>query len=90
MIRILLDECLPVKLKFRFQEMGLKFQVSTVTQQGWTGIKNGKLLEKAEHDFDVFITVDQSLSYPVEHKKLQMAKPCSSNELSVSMQHCSL
>jgi hypothetical protein len=47
MIRILLDECLPVKLKYRFQENSPDFQVTTVTDQGWTGIKNGKLLDKA-------------------------------------------
>lgn len=55
MIRIILDECLPVKLKYRLQEFGSEYQVSTVTEQGWTGIKNGKLLEKAQNEFDVLI-----------------------------------
>ena len=63
MTRILLDECLPVKLKYRFKKISPKFQVSTVTGQGWTGIKNGKLLEKAQQEFEVFVTIDQNLSY---------------------------
>lgn len=44
MTRILLDECLTFKLKYRFQEGSPDFQVTTVTGKGWTGIKNGKLL----------------------------------------------
>jgi len=63
MIRILLDECLDVKLKYRFQEYSPNFQVSTVTGQRWTGIKNGKLLTLAQHHFDVFVTIDQNLPY---------------------------
>jgi hypothetical protein len=63
MIRILLDECLDVKLKYRFQECNSNFQVSTVADQRWTGIKNGKLLPKAQQEFDVFVTIDQNLSY---------------------------
>ncbi len=66
MARILLDECLPVKLKYRFQELSPEFLVTTVTGQGWTGIKNGKLLEKAQHEFDVFVTIDQNLPYQQE------------------------
>lgn len=58
MTRIRLDECLPVKLKYRFEEGGEKFNVSTVTSQGWTGIKNGNLLEKAQQEYDIFVTID--------------------------------
>ena len=63
MIRILLDECLPVKLRYRFQELDETFLVSTVTNQRWNGIKNGKLLELAQLDFDIFITIDQNMPY---------------------------
>lgn len=69
MTRILLDECLPVKLKYRFQEISPDFQVSTVTGQEWTGIKNGKLLEKAQQEFEVSVTIDQNLSYQQELSK---------------------
>jgi len=63
MIRILLDECLDVKLKYRFQEYSLNFQVTTVSGQQWKGIKNGKLLAQDQQQFDVFVTIDQNLSY---------------------------
>lgn len=73
MTRILLDECLPVKLKYRFQEISPDLQVSTVTGQGWIGIKNGKLLEKAQQEFDVFITIDQNLPYQQKLSKYSIA-----------------
>jgi hypothetical protein len=63
MIRILLDECLDVKLKYRFQECNPDFQVSTVTARRWSGIKNGKLLTLAQRHFEIFITVDQNLPH---------------------------
>jgi hypothetical protein len=34
----------------------------TVTQAGWKGLKNGKLLTLAQAGFDVFITIDQNLA----------------------------
>jgi hypothetical protein len=36
---------------------------STVQSQGWSGIKNGELLQRAEGEFDLFITSDQNLRY---------------------------
>ena len=33
-------------------------------QQGWAGLKNGELLQRAvESGFDVFVTADQNLEY---------------------------
>ncbi len=58
-MNVLLDECIPRKLKHEFKG----HSVSTVTEEGWSGRKNGDLLRLAEKKFDVFITVDQSLSY---------------------------
>ena len=40
-----------------------KFEIATVQELGWTGIKNGELLRLAENDFDVFITSDKNLRY---------------------------
>lgn len=73
MTRILLDECLPVKLKYRLQEISPDFQVSTVTGKGWTGIKNGKLLEKAQQEFEIFVTIDQNLPFQQELSKYSIA-----------------
>jgi hypothetical protein len=56
---VLLDECVPRRLR---REL-IEHDVLTVTEQGWSGIKNGKLLALAEVEFDVFLTVDQNLKY---------------------------
>ncbi len=58
-MRILLDECLPRKLKRSLAG----YSGATVPEQGWTSIKNGALLGLAEPLFDVFITADQNLQY---------------------------
>ena len=36
---------------------------STVQGRGWGGIKNGDLLQRAEGEFDLFITSDQNIRY---------------------------
>jgi len=58
-MRVLLDECVPRKLKRELTE----HEVFTVTEKGWSGVKNGELLTLAEAEFDVFLTVDQNLKY---------------------------
>jgi hypothetical protein len=56
---LLLDECLPRRLK----RLLSSHDVSTVSEMGWAGIKNGQLLALMESVFDVFITIDGSLRY---------------------------
>ncbi len=58
-MKILLDECLPKKLKKDF----INHEVNTVPEMGWAGKKNGELLLLAENHFDIFITTDQNLQY---------------------------
>jgi hypothetical protein len=58
-MKVLLDECMPRKLRRELTEHA----VLTVTERGWSGIKNGKLLALAETEFEVFLTVDQNLRY---------------------------
>jgi len=60
-VKILLDESLPVRLAHELHG----HKVATVTQEGWTGTKNGELLKLAAGKFDVFITADQNLQYQV-------------------------
>jgi hypothetical protein len=57
-MRILLDECLPRKLRLLL----VGHEAVTVAQAGWSGIKNGKLLGLAQEGFDVFSTIDQNLA----------------------------
>lgn len=58
-MKVLLDECLPRKLKRHFSA----HDVATVPEMGWAGVKNGKLLRLAESAFDVFITIDSGIQY---------------------------
>ena len=58
MIRVLLDENLPRKLKGP-----LDAENATVPERGWGGIKNGDPLRIAEKAFDVLLTVDKGLRY---------------------------
>ena len=60
MFRLLLDENLPKKLKYRF---GDGFDVTTVPEQGWNSLKNGQLLQKmSDSDIQYLVTADKNLS----------------------------
>ena len=69
-MKILLDESLPRKLKYDFDE---SHDVFTVRDKAWLGKKNGELLRlMIEDDFDVFITVDRNLPYQQNLQKLEI------------------
>jgi hypothetical protein len=63
MNKILLDECLPKKLKYRIEELDPEFFAKTTPDMGWASLSNGELLSVAEVEFDVFITSDKNLSF---------------------------
>ncbi len=56
-MRVLLDECLPVRLA----RLLSGHEVRTVRQLNLLGLGNGKLLAAAEPQIDVFLTVDKNL-----------------------------
>jgi len=58
-MRILLDECVP----WPMHKLLDSHSCSSVQGQGWSGIKNGELLQRAEGEFDLFITSDQNMRY---------------------------
>ena len=58
-MRVLLDECLPRKLKHNVRADFVR----TVPEMGWASIENGALLRLAESEFDVFLTRDRNLEY---------------------------
>lgn len=58
-MKILIDESLPRYLKRILHE----HQCVTVQEMGWSGIKNGVLLARAEGQFTVFLTADKNLRY---------------------------
>jgi hypothetical protein len=59
-VRILLDECLPRRLKEAF---GSDHEVTTVPERGWAGRTNGELLQLAAAEFDVFVTVHTGVAH---------------------------
>jgi predicted nuclease of predicted toxin-antitoxin system len=59
-MKILLDECVTKKLKNHLTE----FEVFTVSEMGWSGVKNGKLMTLCvENNFDVLLTIDKNLMF---------------------------
>ena len=68
-MRVLLDECLPRKLKSELTE----HEVRTAQEQGWAGLKNGELLRVASGSFDLLLTVDRNLAFQQNLKGLGIA-----------------
>ena len=68
-MRLLLDECVPARLRRALPS----HEVSTVVIEGWSGVKNGKLLALAAQHFDAFITVDKNLPYQQNTSALPVA-----------------
>lgn len=68
-MKILLDECLDRRLARDLSG----FEVKTVPQMNWAGVKNGDLMALAETEFDVFITVDRNLSFQQNLPKFGIA-----------------
>src|SRR5438067_724678 len=68
-MKVLLDECLPKKLKREIQAD----VVRTAPEMGWAGTKNGALLRLAEQEFDLFLTNDQNLEHQQNLKQFDIA-----------------
>ena len=69
-MKLLLDECLPKKLKQEF----IGHEVFTIDEADFKGFKNGKLIQSAgEKDFDVLISVDTKIEYQQNKANLPIA-----------------
>ena len=69
-MKILLDECVTKKAKKLLSE----FDVHTVPEMGFSGLKNGKLLAQAENTgFDILLTIDKNIDYQQNISKFQLA-----------------
>jgi predicted nuclease of predicted toxin-antitoxin system len=68
-MRILLDEDLPRRLG----TLLAGHEASTVQRNGWSGIKNGRLLALAATQFDVFLTMDGGLEFQQNLSTLPIA-----------------
>ena len=70
-MKVLLDENLPIRLRFLIDA---PHEVFTVKFLGWDGVKNGKLLRMlVESGFDVFITNDKNLEFQQNLTKLKVS-----------------
>ena len=67
--RILLDECIDRRLAKQISG----HQIKTAVEMGWGGLDNGRLLAKAEKEFDVFVTVDRNLTFQQNLPKFDIA-----------------
>ena len=68
-MRVLLDECVPKRLRTELTAHAVR----TVAEMGWSGIKNGQLLQNAASDFDCFLTVDRNLQFQQHIDALPLA-----------------
>ena len=68
-MRILLDE----NLDWRLGRFLPGHEVKSVPRLGWAGMKNGKLLVRANENFDVLITMDNPMVSQQNLSKLQIA-----------------
>jgi hypothetical protein len=48
------------------------FEIRTAVEMGWSGIKNGELLRRAEEVFDAFLTADRNLAFQQNISKLRL------------------
>jgi predicted nuclease of predicted toxin-antitoxin system len=58
-MRVLLDECVDPRVKRLFGG----HEVSTVHEQEWDALEDGPLLERAQREFDVLVTIDGSIEH---------------------------
>lgn len=59
-MRVLLDENVDRRLARLFVS---GTEATTVGRRGWDGKDNGELLEAAQEEFDVFVTMDRGIPY---------------------------
>src|SRR5689334_14845542 len=61
MKKVLLDENLPIKFKYRLQDI---CEIYTVKDKGWNALENGELITAMQNDnFDYLITSDKNLQH---------------------------
>jgi predicted nuclease of predicted toxin-antitoxin system len=59
-MKILLDECVNKRLKSHLSD----FEVYTVNEMKWCGVKNGKLMSLCvTNQFDVILTIDKNMTH---------------------------
>jgi predicted nuclease of predicted toxin-antitoxin system len=68
-MRVLIDEC----LDWRLCRALIEHHCVSVKQMSWEGLTNGILLQKAQDEFDVFLTGDTNLRFQQNLTKFHIA-----------------
>ncbi len=68
-MKLLLDECVPRRLKREFSE----YVVSTIDEAGFKGLRNGNLILAACGSFKILITVDKNIRHQQNTDDLPIA-----------------
>ena len=68
-MRILLDE----NLNWRLEQFLPGHEVKSIPRIGWAGLKNGKLLARAQENFNVLVTMDGSMASQQNLSKIKIA-----------------
>jgi predicted nuclease of predicted toxin-antitoxin system len=68
-VRILLDE----NLDWRLRRELPAHQIDSVPLIGWSGVKNGELLDRAQKQYDVLITMDSNMRHEQNLSKFKIA-----------------
>ena len=69
-MKLLLDECLPRKLKREFTG----HEVFTIDEASFKGLKNGELIRSAsERGFEVLVSVDKNIEHQQNKENLPLA-----------------
>ena len=67
-MKILLDENIDIRFK---QSFSAGFEIYTVKDMNWNGIKNGELIQLlAQNNFDYWIVVDKNIPYQQNTKDI--------------------
>ena len=68
-MKILLDECVTKRLKPHL----LEFEVFTVSEMKWNGVKNGKLMALCiDNNFELLLTIDKNLMFQQNLEKYEL------------------
>jgi hypothetical protein len=66
---VLLDECVDRRLAANIQGHDVK----TVPEAGWAALRNGDLLNRAQHEFDALVTTDRNLPFQQDLSRFSVA-----------------
>jgi hypothetical protein len=68
-VRIFLDE----NLDWRLEKFLPGHEIKSVPRIGWAGLKNGRLLARAQGNFDILVTMDGSMASQQNLPKIKIA-----------------